>query len=60
MNRASPKDLRNALEVANSMVKAGILFVPMPVLDQADFAALGRQSAERLEQMAQAIEQEAP
>lgn len=60
MNRAHPKDLRVALEMANSMVKAGILFVPMPVLDQADHKALGLQSAERLEQIAQAIEQEAP
>ena len=39
MNRASPADLRKAIEVANTYVKVGILFVPMPVFDKADHAA---------------------
>ena len=56
MNRANPKDLRNALELANTMAKAGILFVPMPVLHAEDHKALGMQSAERLEKIATAVE----
>lgn len=40
MNRASPVDLRKAMDVANTFVKAGILFVPVPVLNDADHAAL--------------------
>ena len=60
MNRANPKDLRQALEVANSLAKSGILFVPMPVLDHADHKTLGAQSVERLERIANTIDQEAP
>jgi len=39
MNRANPVDLRKAIEAANIYVKAGILFVPMPVLSKEDHAA---------------------
>ena len=39
MNRASPVDLRKAIQVANVYVNAGILFVPMPVLNKDDHAA---------------------
>ena len=57
MNRANPADLRRAAEVAHTYVKAGILFVPMPALDQADHDALVAQSAERLEKLAQLADQ---
>jgi len=58
MKRANPADLRRAAEVAHTYVKAGILFVPMPALDQVDHDALVAQSADRLERLAQAAEQE--
>lgn len=58
MKRANPADLRRAVDVANTYVKAGILFVPMPALDQADHDALVAQSADRLERLAQTAEQE--
>lgn len=58
MKRANPADLRRAAEVAHTYVKAGILFVPMPALNQADHDALVAQSADRLERLAQAAEQE--
>ncbi|KQQ62926.1 hypothetical protein ASF66_00810 [Pseudomonas sp. Leaf129] len=58
MKRANPADLRRAAVVAHTYVKAGILFVPMPALDQADHDALVAQSADRLERLAQAAEQE--
>jgi len=57
MKRANPADLRRAAEMSQGFVKAGILFVPMPALDQADHDALVAQSAERLEQMAELTEQ---
>lgn len=56
MNRASPVELRKALEVANALTKAGIRFVCMPVRDEADHSNLAEQAAERLEQIAVAIE----
>jgi hypothetical protein len=54
MNRASPVDMRKALEIANIFSKAGILFVPMPVLNDADYAALKDRAAARLEQIERA------
>jgi hypothetical protein len=56
MNRANPKDLRVAIEVAQTYLKAGILFVAVPVLHAADHKALIMQSAERLEKIATAVE----
>lgn len=56
MNRASAADLRKAAEVANSMLKAGILFVPMPVADAEEHARRVAEAGDRLEQMAQAAE----
>ncbi|MBV4552301.1 DUF1382 family protein [Pseudomonas sp. SWRI102] len=52
MKRASPVQLRQALEVANTLVKHGINFVCIPVIDEADAANLASQAAERLERMA--------
>ena len=52
MKRANPAQLRQSLEVANSLVKHGIRFVCMPVVDEADGVNLSSQAAERLERMA--------
>lgn len=52
MKRANPAQLRQSLEMANTMVKHGIRFVCMPVVDEADGANLASQDAERLEHMA--------
>lgn len=60
MKRANPAQLRQAIEVANALVKHGIRFVCMPVVDEADGANLVSQAAERLERMAviaEAVEQ---
>jgi len=57
MNRASPIDLRKAAETAGVYVKAGLLFVPMPVLSEADHADLLRQAQARLGQMIEAAEE---
>ena len=52
MKRANPAQLRQSLEMANTMVKHGIRFVCMPVVDEADMANLASQAAKRFERMA--------
>lgn len=37
MNKASPVELRQSLEMANELASAGIRFVPVPVNDDAEF-----------------------
>lgn len=58
MNRASPADLRKALDVVDVYLKAGLLFVPMPVMDADDHRALIGQAESRLEQLAQQQERD--
>ncbi|MGY2320403.1 DUF1382 family protein [Pseudomonas azotoformans] len=52
MKRANPAQLSQSLEVASTMIKHGIRFVFMPVVDEADGVNLSSQAAERLERMA--------
>lgn len=49
MDRASPAELRKAMEVAQLLVKSGVDFVPMPVLNQADKEALVADAARRID-----------
>lgn len=51
MKRASPVDLRRAIELANTYVKAGILFVPIPVYGIEDFTARANEADQALERM---------
>lgn len=59
MKRANPAQLRQSLEMANTMVKHGIRFVCIPVVDEADMANLASQAAERLAVIAEAGEKRA-
>ena len=52
MKRANPAQLRQSIEAASALVKCGIRFVCMPVVDEADGMNLASQAAERLERMA--------
>lgn len=52
LERASPVQLRKALEAANIFVKMGINFVPMPVANEAEHADLLAQAFDKLEIMA--------
>lgn len=52
MNRANPVQLRKSLEVAHAFAKAGINFVCMPVVDEADHSNLASQAIERMERIA--------
>ena len=58
MNRASPIDLRLALEMANSLAKAGIDFVTIPVLSNEDKQILARDAYTRLEQIEKEVAKE--
>lgn len=49
MNRAHPADLRRAIEVANAYLKAGILFVPMPVFSKEEMADRVQEAADVLD-----------
>jgi len=60
MNRANPAELRKAIEAAQAFVKAGILFVPMPVIDQDDLVALQVQLLARLDKIAEGAEEVQP
>ena len=44
-------DLRKALEITNALMKAGIDFVPIPVIDQDDKNELAMDLQRRLEQI---------
>ncbi|MFL1549738.1 DUF1382 family protein [Pseudomonas sp. D47] len=52
MKRANPAQLRQSIEMANTMVKHGIRFVCMPVVDEADLVNLASQATERFERLA--------
>lgn len=58
MKRANPAQLRQSLEVAHTLVKHGIRFVCIPVVDEADGVNLSNQATERLERMALIAEAE--
>ena len=58
MNRASPVDLRRALEMAHSLAKAGVVFVPVPVLSNEDKAILVRDAYMRITQIEKETEKE--
>lgn len=45
MKRANPAQLRQSIEAASALVKLGIHFVCMPVVDEADGMNLASQSA---------------
>ena len=51
MKRASPIDLRKAKYMVEEFVRAGIDFVPIPVVDQDDKNELAMDLQRRLEQI---------
>lgn len=60
MNRANPASLRKALEAADKLAKAGVMFICMPVLSEADGLQLVAQAAQRFEQLIAEAESEQP
>jgi hypothetical protein len=52
MKRASQNDLRASLKVACDLAKAGVGFVCIPVIDEADRRNLADQAVERMERIA--------
>jgi hypothetical protein len=51
IKRASPVQLRKALELANLFVKMGVNFVPVPVASDEEQHALAEQALANLEKM---------
>lgn len=51
MNRASPVELRQSLEMANALASAGIRFVPVPVINDAEFNILVDESSKIINDM---------
>ena len=51
MKRADPADLRKAKYLVEEFVRAGIDFVPIPVIDQDDKNELAMDLQRRLEQL---------
>ena len=51
MKRADPADLRKAKYLVEEFVRAGIDFVPIPVIDQEDKNELAMDLQRRLEQI---------
>lgn len=51
MNRASPVELRQSLEMANALASAGIRFVPVPVINDAEFNRLADESRKIIDGM---------
>jgi hypothetical protein len=56
MKKAIPVEMRKALEAVNAYKQAGILFVPIPVLDDADHVALIEQASAKLEKIVEMCE----
>lgn len=56
LERASPAQLRKALELANVFVKMGVNFVPVPVSNEAEQVELVQQALEKLKEMEQQAE----
>ena len=51
MNKASPVELRQSLEMANSLASEGIRFVPVPVINDAEFNRLVDESMKIIDGM---------
>lgn len=58
MNRASPVELRQSLEMANALASAGIRFVPIPVMNEAGFNRLMDETRKILDDMLVEVEHE--
>lgn len=56
MERASPVELRKAIAMANALAEAGLSFVPVPVLDDADRESLVAQAMARMDILASEAE----
>lgn len=51
MKKASPVELRQSLEMANALASAGIRFVPVPVMNDAEFNRLAEESMKIIDGM---------
>lgn len=54
MNKATPVQMRKSLEVVEAFKKAGLWFVPMPVIDETDFNNRVAEMAAKIEEIERA------
>lgn len=59
MNRASPVELRQSLEMANALASSGIRFVPIPVMNEDGFNRLMDETRKILDDMLAEVEHDA-
>lgn len=57
IKRANPVEMRKALKAVEALKKTGVLFVPMPVLSEADHAKLLQDMMRRFEGIEQGIQE---
>lgn len=58
MNRASPVEMRKAMETARTLANAGLLFVCVPVMSESDYHDLVHLSKQRLGELTEKAEAE--
>ena len=58
MKAATAPQLRKSLEMADALVRSGVRFVPMPVVDDLDFQIRLSEMNARLERIIQEVENE--
>jgi hypothetical protein len=51
MERATPVQMRDSLQMANALKMSGLRFVPIPVFDDADFSKFSELLLQRLEEI---------
>lgn len=56
MIRATPVEMRKALEIVEVLRRAGVRFVPVPVRTEQEYSQLTEQALQRLEDAAQEAE----
>lgn len=56
MNRASPVEMRKAMETAHTLAKSGLLFVCVPVMSESDYDDLVHLSKQRLGELVEKAE----
>jgi hypothetical protein len=60
MEKATPVEMREALEIVRHYVRAGILFIPVPVLGPEDCVELQKGVLRRLDTIEKAVEEARP
>lgn len=58
MERASPTTIRTGMDMASTLVSAGIAFVPMPVANDEEFSKLSMEAMARLNELYEQVKKD--